>query len=504
MADSLLFRKGTLAELANAGIVNGSINITTDEPGIYVDFDGERKRVGDFQMFDTLDDAAKAARQQNLSKTALYYTVEGNYLLRWDGSNFTWINDVSDLRTSLQTLQGSITGINNNIKAIIGNGDNGSVDGTDVKSLKALTDAMKNVASDSTVADLQASVAANAKAIQDNKTAIATTNGIVNGINTTIGSSDDTATAETIYGKIAANKAQLGTQSSAIQANTQAIIEGDNAVKAIIGTGYSSSNTVSSAITALSTKVDTNTASINTHTTKIENLEKAIGAGGSVETQINEAITELNLPSTYKTIADAKTDHDAINAEIDTLKTTTSTNAGAISNLSAKVDVAKVSTAITNAVSPVSGRVDTLESDNTTNKSNISTNAAAISTNADAIATNSGKIANNTSAIQAEKERMDAFLAAADVGDAAIDTLKEIQNYIVSDGQAAATMTSNIAANAKAIDDLEDTMVAADNAIKTRLAALEDNTITEKGDTNLVIATDTNGNTTISFQWGSF
>ena len=49
---------------------------------------------------------------------------------------------------------------------------------------------------------------------------------------------------------------------------------------------------------------------------------------------------------------------------------------------------------------------------------------------------------------------IDAFMAAADVGADAIDTLKEIQNYITSDGQAAATMTSNIAANASAIEAL--------------------------------------------------
>lgn len=50
---------------------------------------------------------------------------------------------------------------------------------------------------------------------------------------------------------------------------------------------------------------------------------------------------------------------------------------------------------------------------------------------------------------------IDAFMAAAEVGDAAVDTLKEIQEYITSDGEAAATMTSNIAANATAISDLE-------------------------------------------------
>jgi hypothetical protein len=48
MADTLLFRKGPLSGLANLPIKNGAISITTDEPGIYIDHNGKRSRVGDF------------------------------------------------------------------------------------------------------------------------------------------------------------------------------------------------------------------------------------------------------------------------------------------------------------------------------------------------------------------------------------------------------------------------------------------------------------------------
>ena len=54
-------------------------------------------------------------------------------------------------------------------------------------------------------------------------------------------------------------------------------------------------------------------------------------------------------------------------------------------------------------------------------------------------------------AIKTEKDRLDAFMANADVQEGAIDTLKEIQAYITSDGQAAATMTQDIADNKAAI-----------------------------------------------------
>lgn len=47
-------------------------------------------------------------------------------------------------------------------------------------------------------------------------------------------------------------------------------------------------------------------------------------------------------------------------------------------------------------------------------------------------------------AIDTEKDRMDAFLASAEVGDAAIDTLKELQDYITTHGEAAATLTTKV------------------------------------------------------------
>ena len=55
-------------------------------------------------------------------------------------------------------------------------------------------------------------------------------------------------------------------------------------------------------------------------------------------------------------------------------------------------------------------------------------------------------------AINVEKGRLDTFMADADVSAQAVDTLKEIQSYITKDGQAAATMTTNIANNKAAID----------------------------------------------------
>lgn len=55
-------------------------------------------------------------------------------------------------------------------------------------------------------------------------------------------------------------------------------------------------------------------------------------------------------------------------------------------------------------------------------------------------------------AINTEKGRMDTFLASANLKEGAIDTLKEIQDYIATHGAAADEMVKNIGANKTAID----------------------------------------------------
>lgn len=66
-------------------------------------------------------------------------------------------------------------------------------------------------------------------------------------------------------------------------------------------------------------------------------------------------------------------------------------------------------------------------------------------------------------AINTEKDRLDTFLNAAEVGDAAVDTLKEIQTYISTHGEAADEMVKNIAANKAAIEAEATTARAAEN-----------------------------------------
>ena len=77
-------------------------------------------------------------------------------------------------------------------------------------------------------------------------------------------------------------------------------------------------------------------------------------------------------------------------------------------------------------------------------------------------------------AINTEKSRIDAFLAAAETGDKAIDTLKEIQNYIDTHGEAAAKMTTNIGKNATDIKALQDSVGAGGSSSTGLFKAIAD------------------------------
>lgn len=73
------------------------------------------------------------------------------------------------------------------------------------------------------------------------------------------------------------------------------------------------------------------------------------------------------------------------------------------------------------------------------------------------------------------KTKIDTFMKAADVKEGAVDTLKEIQDYITSDGAAAKKMTGDIAARVKQTDyDAKvQKLEAADSALADRATALE-------------------------------
>lgn len=193
-------------------------------------------------------------------------------------------------------------------------------------------------------------------------------------------------------------KAKMATDDKSTLASAKAYADG-------LASNYESAGSVNSAKTELQGKIDAAQAAAEAAQSDVDALETYVGTIPTVEGE--------TAPKDVIAYIDKKTSGIATSDALSKLQTQVNTN---------KTDIATINGDYLKA------------GDKTTLEASI---AAAKKAGDDA---------------QAD---IDAFMSAADVGEAAVDTLKEIQDYITNDGQAAATMTSNIKKNADAITALD-------------------------------------------------
>ena len=96
---NLNFKYGLSTNLKGLEKNNGTIYVTTDERSMYVDLNGERFRLGDVLMYDTLKDLA--ADYKGWYKNSLAFVAEKNLLAYYNGTEWVNINDTSELTTTL-------------------------------------------------------------------------------------------------------------------------------------------------------------------------------------------------------------------------------------------------------------------------------------------------------------------------------------------------------------------------------------------------------------------
>lgn len=298
---------------------------------------------------------------------------------------------------------------------------------------------------------------------------VSTVNTAVDNLRHTLGGEDgqtdvDTKDSETIHGaKIYAD--EVGKKAKAyadgLVGDTSAIGKKVAALEGKVDVDSVSSaiaDAKSEAIAAAGTNADT----------KVATAKTAILGEGHTGT-VKEA---YELAASKATMAQVEAKGYAVKTEVDT----------------AIADAKKAGTDAQTSVNALSDKVGTVPADKTivqmiadaqkaatyddsTVKASIKTNTGAITklngadtvegsvakTVKDAVAAEQtraeGKEQANATAIAGVKSRVDAFLAAAEVGDAAVDTLKEIQTYITTHGSAADQMVKDIATNKKAVED---------------------------------------------------
>ena len=337
---------------------------------------------------------------------------------------------------------------------------------------------------------------------------VSTVNTAVDNLRHTLGGEDgqtdvDTKDSETIHGaKLYADEVgkKAKTYADSLVGDTSAIGKKVAALE-----GKVDVNSVSGAIATAKSEAIT-TAGTNTDT-KVATAKTTILGEGHTGT-VKEA---YELAASKATMAQVEAKGYAVKTEVDT----------------AVADAKKAGTDAQTAVNTLSNKVGAIPADKTIIQMiadaqnaatyNDSAVKASIKTNTDAIAklngadTVEGSVAKtvkdavaaeqtraegkeqaNATAIAGVKSRVDAFLAAAEVGDAAVDTLKEIQTYITTHGSAADQMVKDIAANKKAV---EDEATRAKTAEGTNATAISDEATrakaAEKANANAIAAETT-------------
>lgn len=121
----------------------GTVYVTTNEKAMYVDIDDNtRIRISDIIQLDS----AKTA-QPPFSTQALYYFIQENALMKWNGTTWTQLNSVSDVTANLKALTTRVNSLENTVTShtsTIGKASD-AMAGTDATGLFARIEALEAV-----------------------------------------------------------------------------------------------------------------------------------------------------------------------------------------------------------------------------------------------------------------------------------------------------------------------------------------------------------------------
>ena len=291
------------------------------------------------------------------------------------------------------------------------------------KDVNALEGKVGEVPADKTVIGLIGEAKAQAdKGVADAAAEATRAKGVEAGLRTDLGTKEAAADANgSAFARIAKVKADLASEAAtaraAEQANAAAAKAAQDDVDALevkVGKADDTKDkaTVYGAIAAEKVRAEGKEGEIKAiadkNKTDIATLNGADTVEGSVAKKIKDAIDKVNTAAA------------GLGGRVDTLE----------GKVGSAGDAAKADGSLYARVAKNAADIDAIEADylKSTDKTDLQ------------------------NAIKTERDRIDAFYASAEVGDKAVDTLKEIQSYITSDGTAAAQMTKDIAANKTAID----------------------------------------------------
>lgn len=404
------FKKGLLANLP-ATKTAGTFYITTDERAMYLDVDADtRIRLGDFQEFATVEALTANA---NPNTTSLYYVSDINCLAKWNGSEYIQINRDTGM-TSVE-----VTGEGNALTAAVYDAagrkltlTKGATYMTAVDVDGKISDKVGTLTYNDTTydtvkayVDAKTSGIATDAALSDLTTRVTTAEGEIDALQTAIGEGGSVTVA-------IADAKKAGTDAAAAAAAAQATADTKTTMAEVEAKNYATKTEAQGYANAKDTAISTAQAAADAAQADVDALEGKVGTVPADKTVV-QMISDAQAAATYD---DTTLKGRVAAIEGDYLKAADKTE---LSNAISGID-----TAYKAADTALSNRVKAIEDDYLK-------------------AADKTELANSIAGVKSD---VDTFLTAADIGGEAIDTLKEIQNYISSDGTAAAEMTSKIGA----------------------------------------------------------
>ena len=398
---NISFKRGS--NLNKLAITDGQFIVNTTERSIYVDVGTERLRIGDFVSVANIDALPAAGGHA----TALYYVEDINCLAKWDGSSWIQINrDTGVKEVKVEGDGNAITAASYDAKTRILTLTKGETFATPAVVDSKISNKVGTI--EGTVKDYvdeKTSGIASDAALTALGTRVTAAEGDIDTLQAAIGEggSVTVAIADAKKAGTDAATAAAAAQATANSKTTMAEVEAKNYATKTEAQGYADSKNAD--IQAAKSAADAAQADVDA-------LEAKVGTVPENKTVV-EMISDAQAAATYD---DTALKGRVSNIEKDYLKAADKT---ALSNTISGID-----TAYKAADTALSNRVKAIENDhlNAADKTELAKSIADV------------------------KSDVDTFLNAANIGGEAIDTLKEIQDYISSDGTAAAEMTNKISA----------------------------------------------------------
>lgn len=514
--DKLLkFRVGNFTNLKDTDFAPGTVYVTQDEKALYIDLpNGSSKetgriRLGGMVQYASLQDwNAEVATQPPYNEDAIYYIVSDNALIKWNGTKWVQINSTATVTENLDALKGRVeileaakieqaTKITNLEKAV-----NTTIPATYATqdALKEATDDIVEIveqigdASDGLVKD----IADNKKAIEDE---VSARTEAINGINGVINEVKrdylTTKTASETYQTIelAATKAELNTAKSDLLGTAQ-----DTAT----------TKTIEGAFKAVAAEAEARTNAIN-------------GINSTINGVKNDYLTKKSAEETYAKAADVATDVELNQAKADLLGTSGVAGNTIYGALKAVSDEAL---ARTEAINGVNGAINEVKRDylTTANASSTYQTIALAATKEElnskaaellgtentagntihgalkAVADEAARATSVENGLNTRLGKVETFFKTADGEelDTALDTLKEIQDYLNDEGSATGGIIDRIATAEQDIDTLESILGKKADGTEAATGLCKD-----VADNAAAIAQET-ANRNAALSWGTF